>query len=85
MPTLTFQNRSIDLADADLATVKEALDAFVRGVSMDTYLSKVPPAVSEFVNQTVKDLSMQAFGGGSPAGYTHRWRGAVKDFLQTLG
>jgi len=87
MPTLTFNSRTLELSDADLAAVKEALDAFVRGVSMEPYLSKVPPPVAEFVNAVVKDLSMQAFsglGGGGPAGYTHRWRGLVKNYLAGL-
>lgn len=85
MPTLRYQNRMIELTDDGFAAVKNALDAFVRGVSMDTYLDTIPPEAAEMVNSIVKDLSMQAFAGGTPGGYTHRWRGLVKNFLESLG
>lgn len=87
MPTLSYNNRNLEISDTDLAAVKDALDAFVRGVAMEPHLAKVPPPVAEFVNALVKDLSMKAFsglGGGGPVGYTHRWRGLVKDYLASL-
>ncbi len=87
MPALTHNNQSIELTDTDLAAVKDALDAFVRGVSMEPHLAKIPAPAAEFVNALVKDLSMKAFsglGGGGPAGYTHRWRGLVKEYLAGL-
>ncbi len=84
MPAIRYDSRSIELSHEEFAAAREALEAFVRGVSMDPYLQKLPAPGAEFMNDVVKDLSMKAFGNGGPAGYTHRWRGLVRDFLSSL-
>ncbi len=88
MPTLTHENRTLELSAGDFAAVKDALEAFVQERSRTEALARLSPAArvaaTEFVENVLKDCSMKAFSGGN-AGFMHRWKGQVRDYLSTLG